>query len=91
MTDDRTSLLSIILDKLSPADIHLKENRVLVTERIEKLLRQNSWTRRHFAVLMRRETVHLRIWLSHTYNLTAESLGEICGLLDIPLHDLVAE
>jgi len=91
MTDDRTSLLSIILHKLSPADIHLKENRALVTERIEKMLYENGWSRRHFSVLMRRETVHLRIWLSHTYNLTAESLGEICGLLDIPLRDLIAE
>lgn len=91
MTDNRTSLLSDILSKLSPADINLKENRELVSERIEKLLHRNGWTRRHFAALMRREVWYLRIWLGNTYNLTVENLSEICRMLDISLGDLVAE
>ena len=91
MTDDRTSLLSVILNKLSPADIKLKENRVLVAERIEALLYQNGWSRRHFSVLMRRDIHHLRTWMGSTYSMTTESLNEICCLLNISLGDLVAE
>jgi DNA-binding Xre family transcriptional regulator len=91
MTEDRNSLLSVILSKFSPADINLKENRTLIAERIEKLLHQNSWSRRHFAVLMRREVRPLRIWLGNTYSHTSESLTELCRLLNISLGDLVAE
>lgn len=91
MTNDRTPLLTVILSKLSPADISLKENRLLITERIEKLLHQNSWSRKHFAVLMRREVHSLRDWLGNTYTLTTEGLTELCGLLSLSLGDLVAE
>jgi len=91
MTEDRNSLLTVILSKFSPADISLKENRLLIAERIEKLLQQNSWSRRHFAVLMRREIRPLRAWLGNTYTHTAESLSELCRLLNISLGDLVAE
>ena len=91
MTDDRTSLLTVILSKLSPADISLKENRLLIAERIEKMLQQNRWSRRHFAVLMRREIRPLRAWLGSTYMHTVESLDEFCQLLNVSLGDLVAE
>lgn len=91
MTEDRTLLLTIILGKFSPADISLKENRQLIAERIEKLLHQNSWSRRHFKLLMRREVRDLRVWLGDTYTLTVESMGELCQLLHISLGDLVAE
>ena len=36
MSDDCTCLPGTILNSFSPAGIHLKENRALVTERIEK-------------------------------------------------------
>ena len=91
MTDDRQSLLTIILSKLSPADVSLKENRLLITERIEKLLQQNGWSRRHFTVLMRREIRPLRAWLGSTYAHTTDSLSEICQLLCVSMGDLVAE
>jgi len=91
MTDDRTSLLTVILSKLNPADISLKENRLLIAERIEKILQQNRWSRRHFAVLMRREIRPLRAWLGSTYMHTVESLDEFCQLLNVSLGDLVAE
>jgi hypothetical protein len=91
MTDNRTPLLTVILSKLSPADISLKENRQLIADRIEKLLQQNRWSRKHFAVLMRREIRPLRAWLGSTYTHTVESLDEICQLLHVSLGDLVAE
>ena len=91
MTNDSVSLLTIILSKLSPADISLKENRLLVADRIENMLQQNRWSRRHFALLMRREIQPLRAWLGSTYTYTTESLGDICQLLNVSLGDLVAE
>ena len=91
MTDHRTPLLTFILSKLTPADISLKENRLLITERIERILQQNSWSRPHFARLMRREIAPLRSWLGNTYTLTAEGLSELCNLLNVSLGDLVAE
>ena len=91
MTDNRISLLTVILSKLNPADISLKENRLLIAERIEKMLQQNRWSRRHFAVLMRREIRPLRAWLGSTYTHTVESLDEFCQLLHVSLGDLVAE
>jgi len=91
MTNDRNSLLSVILNKFSPADISLKENRQLIAERIEKMILHNRWSRRHFAVLMRREIQPLRVWLGNSYVHTAESLTEFCLLLNISLGDLVAE
>jgi len=91
MMNDRNSLLTVILGKLSPADISLKENRLLITERIEKLLHQNSWSRKHFAWLMRREIHVLREWLGNTYVMTTEGLTELCLLLNLSLGDLVAE
>ena len=91
MTDDRNQLLSVILRQLSPGDISLKENRLLIAGRIEKLLHQNSWSRRHFKLLMRREVRDLRVWLGDTYTLTIENIGELCQLLHLSLGDLVAE
>ena len=91
MTNDRNLLLTVILNKFSPADISLKENRVLIAERIEKLLHQNNWSKRHFSVLIRREIRDLRAWLGYTRMHTIDSLNEICLLLHISLGDLVAE
>ena len=91
MTDDRNSLLTVILNKFSPADISLSENRALIADRIEKMLQQNNWSRRHFTVLMRREIHLLRNWFGNTRVHTIESLNEICLLLHITLGDLVAE
>jgi hypothetical protein len=91
MTNDRNSLLSVILNKFNPSDISLKENRQLIVERIEKIILHNRWSRRHFAILMRREIQPLRIWLGNSYMHTAEGLGEFCQLLNISLGDLVAE
>jgi len=91
MTEQPTQLLTIILGKLTPADISLKENRQLIAERIEKLLHQNNWTRRHFKVLMRKEVRQLRAWMGETYTLTIDSMGELCQLLHLNLGDLVAE
>lgn len=91
MRNDRTSLLTVILSKISPADISLKENRLLIAERIERLMRQNSWSRRHFAYLMRREIQPLREWFGNSYTFTVEGLSEICALLQLSVGDLVAE
>ena len=91
MTEDRTPLLAVILSKLSPADISLKENRLLIAERIEKILHQNSWSRRHFKALMRLEVRALRAWLGNTRSMTIESMNELCLLLHLSLGDLVAE
>ncbi|TSJ40774.1 hypothetical protein FO440_13610 [Mucilaginibacter corticis] len=90
MTENRTSLLAVILSKLSPADISLKENRQLIAERIENILSQNSWSRQHFATLMRLEIRPLRAWLGNTYSMTVENLNDICQLLNVSLGDLVA-
>jgi hypothetical protein len=91
MRNDRTSLLTVILSKISPADISLKENRQLIAERIERLMRHNGWSRRHFKYLMRREIQPLREWFGNSYTLTVESLSEICALLQLSVGDLVAE
>jgi DNA-binding Xre family transcriptional regulator len=90
-TDERTSILGVIIARLSPADIAHKENRLLIATRIEDMLRQNSWSRQHFAGLMRKEISLIRSWLGSTYDLTAEALTEICLLLNVSLGDLVAE
>jgi DNA-binding Xre family transcriptional regulator len=90
-TDDRPSLLGVIIARLSPADMANKENRLLIATRIEDMLRQNCWTRQQFAGLMRKEISLIRSWLGGTYNLTAEALTEICQLLNVSLGDLVAE
>jgi len=87
MTDDRNQLLSVILRQLSPGDISLKENRLLITERIEKLLHQNSWSKQQFTALMRKEIVALRHWLGHT----TDNLTDICRLLNVSMGDLVTE
>jgi len=91
MSENRIPLLTVILGKFSPADISLKENRQLIAERIEKILRQNSWSRRHFKLMMRREIRDLRVWLGDTYTMTADSMNDICQLLHVSLGDLVAE
>jgi DNA-binding Xre family transcriptional regulator len=91
MINEQSSLLTAILSKLSPADISLKENRLLIAERIEKLMRQNRWSRRHFAILMRREIQPLRAWFGNSYTLTLETITDICQILQISLGDLVAE
>lgn len=90
-TDDRTSLLGVIIARFSPADMANKENRLLIATRIEDMLRQNSWTRPQFAALMRKEISLIRSWLGGTYNLTIDTLNEICLLLNVSLSDLVAE
>ncbi len=90
-TEDRLSLLGVILAKLRPEDVADQENRLLITERIENMLQQNSWTRPQFSALMRREVRLLRVWLGDTCDMTTETLHDFCRLLGVSLGDLVAE
>jgi DNA-binding Xre family transcriptional regulator len=90
-TDNRQSLLDTLLNKLKPADLLSRENRELITGRIENLMQQTGWSRKQFAEKMKLELNSVRAWLSGTRDLTMETLTEICSLLGISIGDLLLE
>ena len=83
--------LDRILDKLRPADLNTKENRLAIKARVEHLLAETGLTKAELGSRIRREIVALRTWLSGTKDLTVESLQELCLSLHISLGDLVLE
>ncbi|MBV8389235.1 MAG: helix-turn-helix transcriptional regulator [Mucilaginibacter sp.] len=85
------TFLGQILDKLRPADLHKKENRLAIKARVEHLLAETGLTKAELGFRIRREIVTLRSWLSGTRNLTIETLQELCLSLHISLGDLVLE
>jgi len=85
------SFLERILDKLRPADLHTKENRLAIKARVEHLLAETGLTTTELGSRIRREIGDLRSWLSGTRDLTVETLQELCLSLHISLGDLVLE
>jgi len=85
------SFLERILDKLRPADLHTKENRLAIKARVEHLLAETGLTTTELGSRIRREIGDLRSWLSGTRDLTVETLNELCLSLHISLGDLVLE
>ena len=90
-TANNPTFLDRILDKLRPADLHTKENRLAIKARVELLLVETGLTKAELGYRIRRDIVSLRSWLSGTRDLTAETLQELCLSLHISLGDLVLE
>ena len=90
-TANNSTFLDRILDKLRPADLHAKENRLAIKTRVELLLVETGLTKAEMGSRIRRDIVSLRSWLSGTRDLTVETLQELCLSLHISLGDLVLE
>lgn len=90
-TANYPTFLDRILDKLRPADLNIKENRLAIKARVENLLIETGLTKAEMGFRIRRDIVSLRSWLEGTRNLTVETLQELCLSLHISLGDLVME
>ena len=90
-TANYPTFLDRILDKLRPADLHTKENRLAIKTRVELLLVETGLTKAEMGSRIRRDIVTLRSWLEGTRNLTVETLQELCLSLHISLGGLVLE
>ncbi len=90
-TANYPTFLDRILDKLNPADLHVKENRLAIKTRVEDLLTETGLTTLELGSRIRKDIVSLRSWLSGTRDLTVEMLHELCVSMHISLGDLVLE
>ena len=90
-TANYPTFLERILDKLSPVDLQVKENRLAIKARVEALLAETGLTKMELGSRIRKDIGSLRSWLSGTRNLTVDMLNELCVSMHISLGDLVLE
>ena len=90
-TENKSSFLDRILDKLRPSDLQTQESRLAVKRRVELLLAETGLTATELGSRIRKDIQSLRSWLSGTRDLTVETLQEFCQSLHISLGDLVVE
>ena len=90
-TENPSTFLDRILDKLRPSDLHTQESRLAVKARVEHILSETGLTATELGSRIRKEIQSLRTWLSGTRDLTVENLNEFCLSLHISLGDLVLE
>jgi hypothetical protein len=90
-TENKSTFLDRILDKLRPSDLQTQESRVAVKTRVELLLAETGLTATELGTRIRKDIHSLRSWLSGTRDLTVETLQEFCQSLHISLGDLVVE
>jgi len=90
-TENKTTFLDRILDKLRPSDLHTQESRLAVKTRVEHILAETGLTAAELGSRIRKDIYSLRSWLSDTRELTVETLQEFCQSLHISLGDLVVE
>ena len=90
-TENTTTFLGQLLDKVRPSDLLHSEHRMALRKRIEHLLENTGLEPSQFGSHVRKELNDLRGWLSSTRSMTLETLTEICCILHISVGDLVAE
>jgi hypothetical protein len=90
-TENKSTFLDRILDKLRPSDLQTQESRLAVKSRVEHILAETGLTAAELGSRIRKEIHGLRTWLSGTRDLTVEALQEFCQSLHISLGDLVLE
>jgi len=90
-TENTSTLLGHLLDKIRPSDLLHNENRLALRSRIENLRAETGLDGKQFGSRIRMELNDLRAWLSGTKELTLDALTEICGLFHITVGDLLVE
>jgi len=90
-TENKSTFLDRILDKLRPSDLQTQESRLAVKSRVEHILAETGLTATELGSRIRKDIHSLRTWLSGTRDLTVETLQEFCLSLHISLGDLVME
>jgi DNA-binding Xre family transcriptional regulator len=90
-TENFSSFMEHILQKLNPSDLFVGEHRLAVVTRIDNLIGETGLSRQQFGDRVRLELHTVRGWLSGTADLTLDKLTEICQVLHISLGDLVVE
>jgi len=90
-TENNSTLLGRLLDKMRPADLLHNEHRLALRTRIETLRAETGLDGKQFGSRIHMELNDLRAWLSGTKELTLDALTDICGLLHITVGDLLVE
>ncbi len=90
-TENISSFMEHILQKLNPSDFFVGEHRLAIVTRIDNLINELGISRQQFGDCVRTELHTVRGWLSGTTDLTLDKLTEICQVLHISLGDLVVE
>lgn len=90
-TENKSTFLDRILDKLRPSDLQTPESRLAIKARVENILAETGLTAAELGSRIRKDILSLRTWLSGTRDLTVETLQEFCQSLHISLGDLVLE
>jgi len=90
-TENKSTFLDRILDKLRPSDLQTQESRLAIKNRVEHILAETGLTAAELGSRIRKDVHSLRTWLSGTRDLTVETLQEFCQSLHISLGDLILE
>lgn len=90
-TENISSFMEHILQKLNPSDLFIGEHRLAVVTRIDTLIGEMGLSPQQFGDRVRLELHTVRGWLSGTADLTLDKLSDICQVLHISLGDLVVE
>lgn len=83
-----SSIISEILNEISPIEAEKTEKRMLLAAKIDDAVKAKSWNRTDFAREMNKEPSVITKWLSGTHNFTFDTLLDIQRILDINLINL---
>jgi len=90
-TENTSTLLGRLLDKMRPSDLLHNEHRLALRSRVESLRVEIGLDGKQFGSRIRMELNDLRAWLSGTKELTLDALTDICGSFHITVGDLLVE
>jgi transcriptional regulator with XRE-family HTH domain len=88
-TNQKTDILSDLLDSISPIDQHITDTRMQIASKIAEALREKGMNKSDLMRrLGRKNPSEITRWLSGTQNLTCDTIAAIEYALDIKLFNV---
>lgn len=82
-------LLEDLLNEVTPLEMEQTKNKMLVSNRIENLIREKGWNKSQFAAKIGKNPSEVTKWLSGTQNFTIDILTEIALELGVDIQSLI--
>ncbi|MCD8539363.1 MAG: helix-turn-helix domain-containing protein [Leadbetterella sp.] len=88
-TQPKVSAAAKLLDEITPLEMAIVEERMVLAARIADIMDRRGWNRVQFAGHMGKKPSVITKWLSGTHNFTHDTLVEIAFMLNISLPELL--
>ena len=84
----KSNLMDELLDEITPLEMEKVKVKMLLSARIEELIKQKGFSKSKFAEEVNKNNSVITRWLSGTQNLTTDALVEIAFALNLGIKEL---